>query len=91
MPAQYQVRVHCRNRICDFYNGAGAMGTVYLADDKKLDRSVAIKVLPAQSVADAGAVARFRREAKALRSCPIKTSSRPTTSVLSTAPRKFVS
>jgi len=46
--------------------GAGAMGAVYLADDKKLDRAVAIKVLPAQSVTDAGAVARFQREAKAL-------------------------
>ncbi len=46
--------------------GAGAMGTVYLANDKKLDRAVAIKVLPAQSVTDAGAVARFQREAKAL-------------------------
>jgi len=46
--------------------GQGGMGTVYLALDTKLDRRVAIKVLPAQSVNDAGAVARFQREAKAL-------------------------
>jgi serine/threonine protein kinase len=46
--------------------GAGAMGTVHLATDRKLDRAVAIKVLPAQSVTDVGAVARFQREAKAL-------------------------
>jgi hypothetical protein len=46
--------------------GAGAMGTVYRALDTKLDRAVAIKMLPAQSVTDAGALARFQREAKAL-------------------------
>jgi serine/threonine protein kinase len=46
--------------------GQGGMGTVYLAEDTKLDRRVAIKVLPPQSVNDAGAVARFQREAKAL-------------------------
>jgi predicted Ser/Thr protein kinase len=46
--------------------GQGGMGTVYLAQDTKLDRRVAIKVLPAVSVNDAGAVARFQREAKAL-------------------------
>jgi serine/threonine protein kinase len=46
--------------------GAGAMGAVFLAVDKKLDRAVAIKMLPSQSVTDAGAVARFQREAKAL-------------------------
>lgn len=46
--------------------GAGAMGTVYKATDTKLDRTVAIKVLPGQSVSDPAAVARFDREAKAL-------------------------
>jgi hypothetical protein len=35
------------------------MGTVFLALDTKLDRRVAIKVLPAASVNDAGAVTRF--------------------------------
>jgi len=46
--------------------GEGGMGTVFRARDNKLDRPVALKLLPAGSVHDAEAVARFRREAKAL-------------------------
>ena len=46
--------------------GQGGMGEVYLAHDGKLNRRVAVKVLPADSIHDAGAVARFRREAQAL-------------------------
>ncbi len=46
--------------------GQGGMGTVYLAHDRKLDRRVAIKVLPSESIHDPDAVARFQREAKAL-------------------------
>src|SRR5437867_1837330 len=46
--------------------GKGGMGEVYLANDTKLDRRVAIKLLPAESVNDPDAVARFQREAKAL-------------------------
>ena len=46
--------------------GQGGMGEVYLAHDAKLNRRVAVKVLPADSIHDAGAVARFRREAQAL-------------------------
>ncbi len=45
--------------------GAGAMGEVYLAHDSRLDRDVALKVLPSQFTRDAGRVARFQREAKA--------------------------
>jgi serine/threonine-protein kinase len=44
--------------------GAGGMGVVFLADDLSLDRTVAIKVLPAELSADKKVVARFRREAK---------------------------
>jgi Tol biopolymer transport system component len=45
--------------------GAGAMGEVYLARDVRLDRDVALKVLPAPFTRDAHRVARFLREAKA--------------------------
>ncbi|HYV41566.1 MAG TPA: protein kinase [Thermoanaerobaculia bacterium] len=46
--------------------GAGAMGEVYRARDKKLDRDVAIKVLPESVAADPDTLARFEREAKAV-------------------------
>jgi len=46
--------------------GAGGMGEVYKARDTRLDRSVAIKVLPAQVSADPERRARFEREAKTI-------------------------
>ena len=46
--------------------GAGGMGEVYRARDKKLDRDVAIKVLPQSVAADPDTLARFEREAKAV-------------------------
>ena len=46
--------------------GAGGMGEVYRARDRKLDRDVAIKVLPASVAADPDTLARFEREAKAV-------------------------
>lgn len=46
--------------------GAGGMGIVYRARDPRLDRDVAIKVLPAGVIEDDASRARFRREAHAL-------------------------
>ena len=48
--------------------GAGGMGEVYRARDTKLDRDVAIKVLPAAFAQDPERLARFEREAKVLAS-----------------------
>ena len=48
--------------------GAGGMGEVFPARDKKLNRDVAIKVLPAAFAQDHERVARFRREAQDLAS-----------------------
>lgn len=45
--------------------GAGGMGEVYLAEDTKLDRKVALKFLPQHLCQDADCRARFTREAQA--------------------------
>ena len=48
--------------------GAGGMGIVYRARDTKLDRDVALKVLPEAFTSDPDRLARFEREAKVLAS-----------------------
>ena len=54
---QYQIRAPI---------GAGGMGEVYRAHDAKLEREVAIKILPPALAGDPSALARFEREAKAV-------------------------
>jgi len=46
--------------------GEGGMGEVYRARDERLDRDVAIKVMPEEVASDAERLRRFEREAKAV-------------------------
>src|SRR3989442_15936026 len=46
--------------------GAGGMGEVYRARDPKLNRPIAIKILPEKSGTDAERRARFEREARTI-------------------------
>jgi len=48
--------------------GAGGMGEVYRARDGRLERSVAIKILPAEFSTDPVRKQRFEREAKTISS-----------------------
>src|SRR5438093_12993610 len=48
--------------------GRGGMGEVYRAHDTKLNRDVALKILPPEFTHDPDRVARFRREAQVLAS-----------------------
>jgi serine/threonine protein kinase len=54
--------------------GAGGMGEVYRARDTKLDRDVALKVLPDAFTSDPDRLARFQREAKVWPRSIIRTS-----------------
>jgi hypothetical protein len=60
--------------------GQGGMGAVYKARQVKLDRLVALKILPPAVAKDSGFAERFTREARALAGCSTPTSSPSTTS-----------
>ncbi len=48
--------------------GEGGMGEVYLAEDSKLKRQVALKVLPSEMAGDPDRLSRFQREAETIAS-----------------------
>ncbi|MEK7409356.1 MAG: protein kinase [Acidobacteriota bacterium] len=66
--------------------GAGGMGEVYLARDLRLDRTVALKLLPAEFARDENRRKRLEREARAASALKHPNITHITTSARRTAP-----
>lgn len=70
MPLQEFINASARHKLGRYeirsQLGEGGMGEVYLATDGKLDRDVALKILPAAVAADRNRMGRFVQEAKAI-------------------------
>src|SRR6266516_1264107 len=68
-PQNHGVAIDARTRIGRYeicsQLGAGGMGEVYLAQDTRLDRKVALKILPDEFATDPDRMKRFVQEAKA--------------------------
>jgi serine/threonine protein kinase len=78
-PGTHDPSLHHRAYRITFKLGEGGMGAVYRATDTKLNRDVAVKILPDTFAADPDRLARFIREAQVLAALNVPAPSHSTT------------